>query len=94
MWKFLILISRAFFFFFSYSGLPQDHKATDGLGYGKETAGEQLLLEWKRSHPRYQYNVQQLLHLQQGGRRCCRYGTSTGKVVPYKGTCNKISNNN
>lgn len=36
-------------------------------------------------HSRFQYNVHQLLRLQQTRRGCCGYGASSRKVVPNEG---------
>lgn len=36
-------------------------------------------------YSRLQYDVYQLLCLQQARRRCCSHGTSSREIVPYKG---------
>lgn len=47
-------------------GLSQDNKESDGYGHHQEKARERVLLERQRMYARLQYNVYQLLHLQQG----------------------------
>lgn len=67
-------------------GLSQNHQKTNGLGHNQKEIREYVLLEWEGMHSGLQYYVHQLLCLQQTGRGCCGYGTSSRKIVPNEGT--------
>lgn len=70
---------------FHLKGLSQNHQKTNGLGHNQKTVGKFVLLEWERMYSGFQYYVHQLLCLQQARRGCCCHGTSSRKVVSYKG---------
>jgi len=71
--------------FFDLKGLSQNHQKTNGFGHNQKKVGKLILLERERMYSRFQYYVHQLLCLQQARRRCCGHGTSSRKVVSYKG---------
>lgn len=81
----LIIFVIIYLSFHRRSGLSQNYQATNGFGHNKKTVGKYVLLEWQRMYPGFQYDVYQLLRLQQTRRRCCSYGTSTRKIVSYEG---------
>lgn len=71
--------------FFDLKGLSQNHQKTNGFGHNQKEVGEFVLLEWKRMYSGFQYYVHQLLCLQQARGGCCGHGTSSRKVISYKG---------
>lgn len=72
-------------FFLCKKGLSQNHQKTNGLGHNQKEIGKYVLLEWERMYSGLQYDVYQLLCLQQARRGCCGHGASSRKIVPHKG---------
>lgn len=68
-----------------FARLPQNYHTANGPWNDKKASREYILLEQQRMCSGFQYYVHQLLRLQQTWRRCCGYGTSSGKIIPHKG---------
>lgn len=66
-------------------GLPQDHQKAHGLRHHQEAFRVQLLLFGSRMYSGFQYNVHQLLRLQQTWRGCSRNGADSGETVSQSG---------